>query len=459
MEPSAANDASAASKKQLSFWRRHLNVTNILSTVFVAYMSYSFYILYHVAVPTIPKVARPEDGLPPLWASAPTATGLRLYLGMSPSQPNRGGQQQPPLLSRTTNDSIALMSIGGLPYSWDLGKPIGGDLMLDFQILRLGTQRRARADDHHEPTTASLDTEPAPAETYTTKGHGKVAGLRVVCARNEDGKISSACLDAAKQWGERHPASAPGSATDSGLSSAGNSASAAAAMGASVVTKGVIPSLASWFTSFLSGATADSGGVDVSALVVYESRGRAARKIAKSILGGQGVTMSAAVGWDGVMPDPRLPVQAKLPILAASSEAESTSSSATGWIANFSSAFNPTQVVSGSAPLVSSVRYQQPKKIRFLWMDCFNFLYGNDTSSSMDSAEAFARRLGVDMIEFWKSVGKEVDDDGNLIGAGTGAGSGGGKPSLVEPANGELAPHWVGQLDLKLIMDTEVFPR
>lgn len=387
--------------------RKWLTPTTFLSCIFIAYMSWSLHSLYQVAVPPIPIIPDSEAsrrGLMPLWRSQKE---LSIFITMGiPSTIQQGRSPPvPPLFSKSTNSSLQILALSdsteSFSYSWGFGS--GLDIFVEIHILPNNT------------------------------------GIQIVCARDtgssEPEKIAPACKKAASKWRQLHPdeddvhnndKSDEGAKTSSIL----GAALSRAASDAGIVTRhGLLPSLYRSIQSLL-GSDEESKLDSVllkrgkESLTVFKSESPAAAKIARLLVKGKPVDMHAAVAWKGVMPD------------------NTNNNSPLG--GDFTVPFDPTRVVSGSASLVTQAEYIPSKPMRFLWLDLLGSGKLGHTFASIFDINRDQYNECVEVLMNGKS--KVVTASSNLS-------------SIGAVKSGTLVPHWLGQFDVKLIMETITIPR
>jgi hypothetical protein len=458
--------------RALSCARRLLpSLTTLASVAFAAWMAHSFRTLYRVAVPPVPAVADVErDGLRPLWANA---SRLQLFVAMSagdataPGGGARRGHAAPAtaLFSRDGESSVALFTLGGregAAFAYGAGFGAGLDLYLELELL----QSDSAAADNAPPS-----------------------GLRLVCARSSGHSSSasasfsgrSTCARAAAAWAKAHPPAAAlaaggeaaGAETGAGALALDEALASAASSAGAIARNGLLPSLmnsigrlfvdddvseADWDADAEMDAVADArvaGAKGRSAAtvgrlprIVYESRAPAAARIARALAKGRPVSLHAAVAMSGVVPDSDVD-PAQLSALAASERV----SGAGG--ARFSRPYGPQLVERTSTLLVERAPYIPAPPLRYLWTDITGF---------GPAAAAFARVIGIEARDF--GAARRRSEAAAAAAVATAGGVGGASSSTpaaaaaaTAPAAGTSSPHWLGQLDVKLVLETAVLPR
>ena len=177
-------------------------------------------------------------------------------------------------------------------------------------------------------------------------------------------------------------------------------------------------------------------------LVVFESSSPAAARIARALALGRPVSLHAAVALPGVVPDADAgadPVR-----LNALPPAQRVAGVAA---AGFTRRFGPLLVERASSLLVEPAPYVPAPPLRFLWTDLAGF---------GPASEAFARAVGVDARAFAAARARH-----SASAAVTAAAAAAAVPALAfasAPAGASL-PHWLGQFDVKLVLETAVLPR
>jgi hypothetical protein len=361
-------------------------------------MSWSLHNLYTVAVPPIPIISESEAstrGLQPLWKSQ---KDLSLYFTLSVPQSSQGRVSQPPLFSKSTNTSLRILTLSDSTEAFSYSWTFGSglDLFVEIELLK---------------NKSGLEIE----HPY---------GIQIVCKRDSSSseplKISSACKKAAKQWSLLHPTDSIQIDHDSNLNSKtsiGAALSRAASEAGLVTRQGLLPSLYRSILSFFGSDNDNSSIEDTESLIIFKSTSSAAVKIAKLLIKGKQVDMHAAVAWKGVMPDSNVPLESS----------------------DFTIPYDSTRLVTGSTSLVSQATYTPSKAMRFLWLDIIG---------SEKRGQAFASFFDVNKDHYKQCTPpfKEINIKSNNL-------------NVSSIQAGDLVPHWLGQFDVKLIMETKTIPK
>ena len=414
----------------------YLTSTNVLTLVFLVWSYTSLSGLYRILNPALPSLYDGGGLLPlsfPLWAAAPH--GLCLSLRLSNQPLHGGGASKAHHVLELFGSSPLL----GLQYGWDIIPRYGGafDMEVAVEVLRSGGEGGSG---------------------------GKASGLRVVCERDVMGEYSPVCLALAR----RRAASA--------------SASAAVRLqqrdfareAATVLKKGVLTSLVTGLSSALGlgGGEVDdefgSGAAPVSLEVLSDTSAPAAA-LAAALLKGRPVYLHSTISWataamvaaaeageaaSAVPPHAahrraagrkRSTLQSFFATLGGgdgSKEAATDAAlaarraAALGAIAGSPSALaalpEHAKSLTIETPLVESLPYQAPVRRRFLWRPW------------VAPGSALPALLGVSL----EGEAREAAEAADLAA---------GRLAHVRP--GTPSPHFVGQVDLRLIQDTAAFPR
>lgn len=388
--------------------RKWASLTTLLSCAFICYMSWSLHSLYQVAVPPIPIIPDSEAsrrGLMPLWRAQ---KDLSIYITLAvPSPSSSSLKGQSPIFSKSTNSSLQILALSdsteSFSYSWEFGS--GLDIFVELHIL------------------------------------ANNSGIQIVCARDsgssEPLKISSACKKAAHQWRRLHPNEDINENGDGGRAKTTSILGAAlsrAASDAGIVTRqGLLPSLYRSISSLM-GSDDEATALDSAllnegkeSLTIFKSVSPAAAKIARLLVKGKQVDMHAAVAWKGVMPDNNNNNNNNVPLGG-----------------DFTIPFDSTRIVSGSAPLVTQAEYTPPKPMRFLWLDFLGTGKLGQSFASLFDVNREQFNLCIDDVKDVTKQGRKESLNASYDGA---------------VKAGTLVPHWLGQFDVKLIMETITIPR
>ena len=153
------------------------------------------------------------------------------------------------------------------------------------------------------------------------------------------------------------------------------------------------------------------------------------------------MSLHAAVALAGVVPDADMD-PAQVNALAPGERVAGLAAGA------FSQRFGAQLVERASAPLVESAPYVPATPLRFLWTDVAGF---------GPASEAFARAIGLDARVF--AAARAQHEAAALLAAPA---RGGDAVANAPPARvraGAMLPHWLSQLDAKLVLETAVLPR
>lgn len=286
-------------------------------------------------------------------------------------------------------------------------------------------------------------------------------GLSIACARDGAGDFARECVALSAAW-RRAEAARSGQSREDSDSSRSTASSRArdallgvAAGAGSVVRKGLLPSLAAGLSRAFGYAPADEDdGSGDDARIIFSSTSPRAARIARSVLGGGRVYFSGNVSWtpavvgDGVDVDPAGAAAARDAL--APPATSSFLSQCAVWLGVTRADAAQTRALTAAAlraaapsigdvplveqslvvrvPLVDDLPFVPSRERRFLWRDV------------LGPAHALLPRvLGVDV-------------------AG-GAVRSAALENVPVPSSGDRVPHWVGQVDLRLISDAAAFAR
>lgn len=289
-------------------------------------------------------------------------------------------------------------------------------------------------------------------------------GLSIACARDGAGDFARECIALSAAWRRAEAARGGRSREDVTENDSRGTASSRArdalfgvAAGAgSVVRKGLLPSIAAGLSRALGYSSADEGDFSVDdTLIIFSSTSPRAARIARSILSGGRVYFSGNVSWtptvvaDGADVDPA-GAAAATAALAPPDATPSLLSQCAVWLGLAHADAAQTRALTAAAlraaapsigdvplseqslvvriPLVDDMPYIPSRARRFLWRDILG-----------PAHTLLPRALGVDVA------------GGEMRSAAL--------ESVPVPATGQRVPHWVGQVDLRLIAEPAALSR
>lgn len=331
-----------AEAKHTTWWRAHLNLTNMLTVAFLGYMVMTFRTLFSIASPSIPSVIRADGTLKPvlrpLWAQAPD--GLQMEVILSTSQ-YRG-------TADAMKSELLIVRERGLNFS-----SVDTDLDLDIQLLRASGKAEADVDSTSD-VGDSLGGE---------RGSGKVVGLRVVCnhmgsSADVSEEASKQCVKLWEQWAAMQP---------------GGVGAAYSAAEYKPAPAGLLQTLRRLVSRVASLPTSDASERVLSGpLTIGEWRAPVAVRIARAITRGQPVFAHASLAWAGY---PALSTHVMRHITPPPNVTDPTAPA--GW-----HAYDPLRTATATARLVGDSPYEPRKPLRHLWADPF----GTRTPAIVDAA-------------------------------------------------------------------------
>jgi hypothetical protein len=395
---------TAAPPHNSAWWRAHVNLTNVVTALFLGYMSYTMVVLYRVAVPSVPGLTRADGSakpaLRPYWAEA--RGGLELELVLSTS-PQRGGPDAA---------KVELLALRGgrraLGFDWD---GLAGEVDLSLQLVR---------------DAGGSETQPGGS------GDGRVTGLRLTCRR--DGTVSpraaALCSELAGDdagGSGSHRASGGGTAPGPGIAS--GLLAAVRRLGALVAAS-------------VGGGGAPAPSPPPPTALLGEWHTPAAVKVGRALTRGGSVYVHAALAWAG---QPALPPHMTRHLLLPGTAADggavaAVPASVASAAAAAAAPFDPLKVATTTTRLVGDADYVAPRPLRHLWADPT----GSRTPPVVDAN------------------GTVIDGASALAVKGGGSGGGGGSGDAVpglHPTQGRPWPHWLGQLSLYAVTSLEALPR
>ena len=407
-----------------------LTTTNVLTLVFLLWSGSTLSTLYRVINPLLPPL-HDEAGrvLPltvPLWAAAPHGLALSLRLSDASLHGGGGGAAKEHAV-----DLLGGAPLGGLSYGWDLLPP------------RLGG--------------GALDTELVLEVLLAPGGSGKASGLRLTCERDALGEYSPVCLALARRRGGAGQARARDFAQEA----------------ATVLKKGVLTSLVSGAARALGlggspGEGEEEGGAGGGAvpLEVYSETSAAAAALGRALLRGRPVFLQSTLAWAAepaaaaAAPGGAGPRRARASGSSSSLQAllarmgggdggkdAGVAAALAAALASIAPAAVPSELtrLTAETPLVQSVPYIAPIRRRFLWR------------SALGEGSALPLALGVSLEGEARARAEERALAAAAARANASGSSSGG--ARLPPQEGQPSPHFVGQVDLRLIQDSAAFPR
>jgi Cleft lip and palate transmembrane protein 1 (CLPTM1) len=423
--------------------KRWLSWTSLLSTVFVAYFTYTFYALYRVAVPEIPPLessdGRQKPAISPLWLKAKKGLTFELSLSLAQSL----GHKQQKQAKDAAPQELTVLRVDRLPYNWTLGAAV----QLEFEIVRNEKAKapaglRVFCSDSATDSTSSVD---GLAKNPTCRKAAKFLDKSSNCtrsnargwtARPEDEATGAAfelqgnslLLTAGKKFMSTWRSLWRSSSSEEEEETQTGPVLLTELIDGAEVTEGVNLSPSEYGVPSLQCAP---GGAANSAIT--------ARRIATALTSGSVVYAHSKVYWSG------------------SSKAKEEQ------------LLDPTKVLYASTPLVSPTDYRPPKQTRFLLQDP----WGTETAERYRQALQVNGTLPVETASKTLLAPQAMDRlKGKKRGGGytrlflnttTGpalpSSSSSSSTSYYLPSTGHDWPYFCGSLDVKLIMDIQPLPR
>ena len=398
-----------------------INATNGLTAAFILWSIYILSSLSRVISPPLPLL---HDGsgrlLPlsyPLWSASP---GLTLSLRLSDRSQREGSASTP----SHSVDLLGSSPFPGLQYGWEF-----------FPGL----------------SAASLDTELI-LEVLREGGgsSGKVSGLRLTCQQDVLGEYSPVCLALAR----RRAAAVNASSSSSSSQAAQRNLAQEAAL---VLKKGILTSALSGLARALGGG-GEGGAAPASAAPsteVLHDTSPAAAALGRALLRGRPVWLQSTLAWAAAAAPtgassspsaPPSPPSALKALLSAFSSSDSQRAEAEAaaalqrTLAGIAPSAVPAELrsLSTEISLVHSVPYIAPIHRRYLWR------------GAVGNSSALPSLLGVDL-----QVERRAQEE--LLSLSNSTSTSSKQP--WPPQAGQPWPHFLGQVDLRLILDTAPFPR